>query len=122
MTTPHPKKYRRNLALLATVAALGLFAAGLAQARQLPADEDPPAVLTCRLDGYRYEYHVPTGTESLYEDRADAPRFVNLLAEHRATADACRHELEVRYRVAGLDLLRARYGDTIRRLHSMGYL
>lgn len=122
MTTSSLQKCLRSSAFLAIAACLFFFATGHARGREhAPPDVDGvPTVLTCELDGFRYEYHVPTGTESLYA--SDESRLVNVIEEHRATADACRRALEERCGVARLEVLRGRYGDTIRRLHSLGYL
>jgi hypothetical protein len=116
------RKCRRGLALL-LVAATGLacvFAFGRTGAESgAAADLD---LLSMDLDGFRYEYHVPTGREGLYDDQRDPHELVNVLPEHEATAAACRRALVQKLNVTSLESLRARHADATRQLASLGYL
>ncbi len=73
-------------------------------------------------DGFRYEYHVPTGAEALYEVAGDPRCLKDVLAANRERGTSLRRELERRVGVGDLGDLRCRYEDTIRRLHALGYL
>jgi hypothetical protein len=124
MTTSLAKKCRRGFALLlvATAAAAG----GVAFARSSGAAATTvasavPAVISCERDGLRYEYHVPTGGETLYDAERDPRGLVNVLRGHEETAAACRRDLAARFGVADVTDLRAGYADTIRRLRTLGY-
>jgi hypothetical protein len=79
-------------------------------------------VLTTELDGFRYEYHVPTGRECLYDADRDPRGLVNLLPDHEDAAAKCRRELLAKLHVADLELLRARHADATRQLAALGYL
>ncbi len=116
-------KCRRGFALLLVAAALGIGGAAFARSTAVPAVTDPsmPSVLTCERDGLRYEYHVPTGGETLYDAERDPRGLVNLLRGREETAAACRRDLASRFGVADVSELRAGYSDTIRRLHTLGY-
>jgi hypothetical protein len=118
------KKCRRNLALLlvaaSAVAGGFVFHATPAVAKAANADT-APAVVTCDRDGLRYEYHVPTGGETLHDLARDPRGLVNVLHDHEDVAAACRVDLARRLGVSSLADLRAGYADTIRRLHAVGY-
>jgi hypothetical protein len=119
------KKCRRNLALL-LIAAAGGAALGASRHAAAPVDDrvatDAAAsVVSCDRDGLRYEYHVPTGGESLHDAKNDPDGLVNVIRDHEDIAAACRLELEGRFGVSALSDLRAGYADTIRRLHAVGY-
>lgn len=117
-----PQKYRLIAAvvLIAATAAVSvrLIASGSASAD----DAVPSSVLVGDADGFRYEYHIPTGREGLYDADADPRRLVNVLPRHTETAAKCRRALEEKLQVPSLESLRARYADEIRRLHALGYL
>jgi hypothetical protein len=119
------KKCRRNLALLLVAAsvAVGGMAIRFADSAAQPVEDDgaPPSVVSCVVDGLRYEYHVPTGGESLHEIARDPNGLVNVLHDHEDVAAVCRRDLAARYGVSRLSDLRAGYADTIRRLHAVGY-
>jgi hypothetical protein len=122
MTTQLTQKCRRSLVLVTLGLAVCLVASGAAHSvTGAAAAEQPATVLVHELDGYRFEYHVPTGTETLYAADAEAA-FVNVLSEHEDVAARCRTALESRLGVERLEVLRARYADTVRRLHALGYL
>src|SRR5438128_1031949 len=81
-------------------------------------------VLSCERDGFRYEFHLPTGREALYRLDAGTPggSLDNVIAQHAPTAAACRDRLQQELGVRDLEDLRVRYADAIRRLHALGYL
>jgi hypothetical protein len=79
-------------------------------------------VVVREMDGFRYEYHIVTGSECLI-DLGDRSRIVhNVLQEHPAIAAACRKALEAELGVDDLQELRTSHAETIRRLQSLGYL
>ncbi len=118
-----PQKCRRNLALLLIAAAVGAAFGASRHAAEIDDDrvETAAAVVCCDRDGLRYEYHVPTGGESLHDAKNDPDGLVNVIRDHEDVAAACRLELEGRLGVAALSDLRAGYADTIRRLRAVGY-
>jgi hypothetical protein len=82
----------------------------------------PPVVSWDDDGGYRYEYHIPTGTEFLYDVNADPRGLVNLIAREGTRAARCRHSLETKLSVQNLEELRAPYAEKIKRLRALGYL
>ena len=73
-------------------------------------------------EGFRYEYHAPTGREGLYELRSDPNCLASVLKDHEDLAKRCRAALAKDLDVEKLEDLRARYADEIRRLKALGYL
>jgi hypothetical protein len=73
-------------------------------------------------EGFRYEYHAPTGKEGLYELRTDPNCLASVLKDHEDVAKRCRAALAQDLKVEHLEELRARYADEIRRLEALGYL
>jgi hypothetical protein len=94
-----------GLALLMT-AAVGAVSCQ-APAPVQPAAEPLP-VLVENLGDYRYEYHVPTGREFLFDATNDRRGLVNLMPGHEREAAACRQALETRLGPGGLEAMRAR--------------
>jgi hypothetical protein len=84
--------------------------------------DELPMVLVQEQDGFRYEYHVPTGRAALYRAAEDPHGLANVLLEHPDRAESCRRALQTRLRVSDLESLRARYQGTIDRLKALGYL
>jgi len=112
---------RRAIAAVLVVAA-ALTAGFVAwRATREPAAVSIQSVLTHEHEGFRYEYHVPTGRESLYDAARDPRGLNNLIEQHRDVAAICRRELERENQVGTLDELRARYEAEIRRLRALGY-
>jgi len=114
--------------LLLVTAAVGASVAALVQPHRLAAastadasDAQPP-VLVFEQGGLRYEYHLPTGGECLFDAARDPRGLVNLLRDHEETAARCRAALVKLHGVSKLSDLGARYADTVRRLRSLGYL
>jgi hypothetical protein len=118
------QKYRIALAIL--VLATGAGAAAAAFSRRVeasaPATETVAGLYATEAEGFRYEYHAPTGTEGLYELRTLREPPVDVLAAHPEIAARCRTSLQKKLGVANLDELRAAHADTIRRLKALGYL
>ncbi len=86
------------------------------------ADDPSAAVVSIDADGFRYAYHVTTGTEALFDLRDDPRQLRDVLPEHPELAKSLRRAVEERLHVESLDALRRRHADTIRRLQSLGYL
>jgi hypothetical protein len=86
------------------------------------AAEKALGVVSTERDGFRYEYHAPSGRESLFDLRRDPQCLVNVASSHADLVGACRDELESSLGVKSLEELRAPYAETIRRLEAMGYL
>ena len=120
---PAPMSGRRKaIGALLLLAALGAGVFAFWRARRDRATVPNPALLVHVHEGFRYEYHVPTGREGLYDAALDPRGIRNVLAEHREVAAICRHVLEQEQQVESLDVLRERYAEEIRRLRALGYL
>lgn len=73
-------------------------------------------------DGFRYEFHAPSGRESLFNLRRDPKCLVNVASSNNELLLSCRDEIVTSAGVKSLDELRAPYAETIRRLEALGYL
>jgi len=116
------QKCRTALALVVVTAAAVSTAAVFARPEKVVAAEATPGLYCYESDGFRYEYHAPTGHEGLYDLRTGRKSVVDVLGSHADVAARCRHALEAKLHVASLDSLRSEYGDTIRSLKALGYL
>jgi hypothetical protein len=109
-----------TIAVIALAAAAAIVGGALAvvvpHADAAPEISDA-GLVSLALDGFRYEYHLPTGHEALL-DADDA----NVLPQHADLAVTCRRILSMRLGVRDLADLRSRYSGTIRRLHALGYM
>ena len=121
MTAPTARR-RNVIGALVLLAALGGGGYAAWRATRAPQEVAPPSLLVHEHAGFRYEYHVPTGRESLYDAARDPRGLTNLIAQHRDVAAICRQALEHENHVASLDELRARYDAEMRRLRALGYL
>ena len=111
------------LVLLAVAAGAGVALGANATRRQdTAAAERALGVVSTERDGFRYEYHAPSGRESLFDLRRDPQCLVNVASAYAGVVRACRGELEQSLGVKSLEELRAPYAETIRRLEAMGYL
>jgi hypothetical protein len=91
------------------------------RARETAAAKALGVVFTVR-DGFRYEFHAPSGRESLFDLRRDPKCLVNVASSNTELLLACRDEIVTSAGVKSLDELRAPYAETIRRLEALGYL
>jgi hypothetical protein len=122
-TNAETQKSRRSRAQKSLSCLLFLTAAAsCAPAVETATASEPLPLLVETVGDYRYEFHVPTGREFLYDARSDERGLVNLIDDHADEAAACRRALETRLGPGALDAMRARYSDTIRRLRALGYL
>ena len=121
MAAPAGTSRKTIAAVLIVGAALGAGYLGW-RATRAPEQASIPSVLVHEHAGFRYEYHVPTGRESLYDAARDPRGLTNLIEQHRDVAATCRRALEQENHVGTLDELRARYEAEIRRLRALGYL
>jgi hypothetical protein len=131
---PHPEsgrsvvrsaqKWRFGFAFLSVVICAFAFASIPSVAKPIASQPvaSVPALLSFDRDGFRYEYHVPSGREWLYMPAHDASGLTNVIGEHEEVAVVCRRALGARYGVSDLGVLRARWSETIRRLQALGYL
>jgi hypothetical protein len=124
MPTTRSRKCRRICAYLLVAAALGASATALVhpgrQASAATTDQASP-VLVIERDGLRYEYHVPTGGEFLFDPVADPRGLTNLARDHETTLALCRTDLAKLQGVSDLSELGAEYAEMNRRLRSLGY-
>jgi hypothetical protein len=125
MPTDALHKSRRTYAcaaLLAVAAAAAVWVARTGDASPQIDVGSSSGVVACRIGQFRYEYHAPSGTESLFDLKADPNCLVNVMSAHSTTADECRLTLREHLGVADLSELRSNYTDSIRRLQALGYL
>ena len=117
-------KCRRNLACAAVLAAA--LATGAWYSQRIREDvvdtASCPGVVAYRMGSFRYEYHAPTGTESLFDLDRDPRCVVNVLRDNQQVAAECRRRIEAQLGISDLATLRASHADTIRRLEALGYL
>ena len=120
----HSSKCRRNLACAGILAAA--LATGAWYSQRVREDvvdtASCPGVVAYRMGSFRYEYHAPTGTESLFDLDRDPRCVVNVLRDNRQVAAECRRRIEAQLGISDLSSLRANHADTIRRLEALGYL
>ena len=122
MPSASKQKYRTVLASLVVAGAAIAAAAAFAWPEKDVVTQATPGLYCYESDGFRYEYHAPTGHEGLYDLRSGPDSVVDVLQSHADVAARCRHALETKLHVASLDSLRVEYDDTIRRLKALGYL
>jgi len=122
MPPARSQKYRLILACAVVVTAVAATATALTRPATETAAGATPGLYCYEADGFRYEYHAPTGCEGLYDVRSAPGVDDDVLHRHRDVAARCRRALERKLGVASLDSLSAEYADTIRRLHALGYL
>lgn len=120
------RKVRVHLAL-ALIAAAGGAALAAARSHASHTGATDAAyrslgVVSTEHDGYRYEFHAPSGQEHLFDLRDDPRCLADVAASHPDVVATCRSELLASLGIRSLDDLRAPYADTIRRLEAMGYL
>ena len=84
--------------------------------------QDVPGVVSCERGGYRYEYHALSGTDALYDVRADPRHLQNIVRDHADVAGDLRRSLQAQLGVSDLSALRGGYVEAISRLRSLGYL
>jgi hypothetical protein len=108
------------LAIVATAAVAA--AAVLVRPAKVVAAEATPGLYCYEADGFRYEYHAPTGHEGLYDLRTGPRAVADVLGSHAEVAARCRRALAAKLHVDSLESLRGEYGDTIRSLKALGYL
>ncbi len=92
------------------------------RSRSVADAEKAVGVVFTERDGFRYEYHAPSGLESLFDLRKDPKCLRNVAMANADLVRACRGELETSLGVKSLEELRAPYAETIRRLEALGYL
>jgi len=107
------------------VLVLGIFGAVLTVCIHHDTGPEPaaevPAILHYDSGGLRFTYHVPTGSEGLFDLAADPKMLTNLAPARPADAARLREELRRKIGVESLDDLRRARRDLIDRLHGLGY-
>lgn len=124
MPVKSARKSRIAAAFLLLAAAGGVAYALSAKANrgQSAAAERSLGVVSIERDGFRYEFHAPSGRESLFDVRRDPKCLVNLASSKTDVLAACRADLEKQMGLRSIEELRAPYAETIRRLEALGYL
>jgi len=120
---PHKRRIVIAAALVAATAIAAVFAFTRPRAAPgLALHETSPGMYAYDAEGFRYEYHAPTGKEGLYELSRDPNCLASVLSDHQDVAKRCREALAKDLDVQKLDELRAKYADEIKRLEALGYL
>jgi len=122
-------KRTRTLAALALLAAAGgaAVALGAKAVRDADATEASNAakrslgILSTDRNGFRYEFHAPSGAERLFDLGRDPRCLVDIAAANPDVVIECRRQLLESAGATSLDELRAPYAETIRRLEALGY-
>lgn len=122
------KKTRTHAAFALLAAAIG---SGIALAADAIRDADVRAaeeaarkslgLVSTESDGFRYEYHAPSGRERLFDLRRDPKCLNDVSPVYPDRVREYRSRLATKLGVTSLDELRAPYAETIRRLELMGY-
>jgi hypothetical protein len=124
MTTV-PSQRRRTLIAAVIVALVVGASAWLLLRPTKPAPlphEISPGMFAYDAEGFRYEYHAPTGREGLYDIAKDPNCLATVLKDHPDLAKRCREALAKDLNVERLDELQAKYAEEIKRLKALGYL
>jgi hypothetical protein len=124
---PPVASHKRRIVIAAALVAAAVIAAAFVFLRPrdgsaLSPHEISPGMYAYDADGYRYEYHAPTGREGLYELSRDPNCLASVLSDHEDVAKRCREALAKDLDVRTLEELRAKYADEIKRLEALGYL
>ncbi len=125
MPTASLQKYRLRLAFVIVLATAGGAFAALARSAGDPVvseDASVAGLVTCKLRGFRYEYHAPTGRANLYDLRRDPSCEKDVSAVHADVVLECRRAVELSFGIDDIESLRARYVDVTSRLRALGYL
>jgi hypothetical protein len=122
MPVERAKKYRMTFACILLAGAVVATATAFARPSRHAPSQDAAGLYSHEAEGFRYEYHAPTGHEGLYDLRTGADGVTDVLPQNVEVAKRCRAALEQKLKVKNLDELRAEYDDTIRRLKALGYL
>jgi len=121
---PVVSSHKYRVALACAVVAVAVAATATAFAR--PATDvttgSVPGLYCYESDGFRYEYHAPSGYEGLYEIPRTPGPVVDVIDRHRDVAARCRRALEEKLNVASLASLREEFSGIIHRLRALGYL
>jgi len=106
--------------LLTLTLATGVF---FASCDSEVADPDATsAVLEYRHKDLLYTFHIPTGTEALFNLRADPSCLDNILRNNREKAAEARLQLEKELRVDSLEELRDENNPVLQSLRGLGYI
>ena len=121
---PDPAERRRTwIAGALLVLAVGWIAFAVARrgtVESVPTGA-PPAILEIEREGLRWTYHLPSGTEALFDLAKDPRCLDNLAQERRPDCERLRREVEER-EGAEIEALREHYRAQIDRMRSLGYL
>jgi hypothetical protein len=89
---------------------------------QSVAVEGGNSVLEFRQGGLVYTFHIPTGTEALFDLKKDPRSLNNLLPTMRKEGSAIRKLLEKKLRVDSLEDLRDENSPVLKSLRGLGYI
>ncbi len=107
-------------ALLAFTLAAGIFLAS--GDRKVASLDAGGAVLEYRQQDLLYTFHLPTGTEALFNLKTDPECLDNILRTNRKEAARVRLRLEQKLRVESLEELRDQDNPVLLSLRGLGYI
>lgn len=120
MTTSTSGSTRRPLFIAGAALAI-LLAGGAVWYFAIRTEEKPmPSILTYQEGDLLYSFHVPTGSEELYDLKADPARHENLARPRKADTDRLRQLLTKKLGIEDLEELRN--GKVIDALKAHGYM
>ena len=116
-----PTADRRRTWIAAAILAVAAAAVAVVVSRRNDEHAPPPSLLEVERDGLRWTYHLPSGTEALFDVAKDPRCLENLAPSRRADCERLRKEVEDR-EGKSVERLRESYREQIERLRSLGYL
>lgn len=120
MTPERRRTWIAGALLVAAVVAVAIVVARR-EGGDDPEPRAPPSLLEIERDGLRWTYHLPSGTEALFDLATDPRCLRNLAPERGADCERLRKEAE-RREGGSVESLREHYREQIERLRSLGYL
>jgi hypothetical protein len=109
------------VAVLAVAGASAWFAISARAAGAVQVDEEL-GIVSCVVDGLRYEYYGTTEREALYDVSRDRRCTKNIIEQHPTAAARCRAVIEKELGPEKLAELRERFARSRERLRALGYL
>lgn len=80
------------------------------------------SVLEYRDGDLLYTYHLPTGTEALFDLSKDPDCLTNLMPKNKAQGEHVRRQLEKKLKVKSLEDLRDENNPVLQSLKGLGYI
>ncbi len=116
-----PRRHLQTAVLVALGLVLSVFVVACGDADPILDGEGAP-VLEYRYRDLLYTFHLPTGTEALFDLTRDPDCLDNILPQHREEAAQARDELEKSLRIDSLEHLRDKDSPVLQSLRGLGYI